>query len=110
MTKAPGYVTAREALTLFMQGSTPRLNDADMAALVGLSRTGITKIRNDGRNPSLEAAAALENITGIPASAWQPATPEQGRVSPAWLKVAAPPAPVAKPTKSVRRTALPAVA
>lgn len=103
MTKMPAYVTAREALNLFMDGHTPRLDDAAMGALVGVSRTGITKIRNDGRNPSLPLASNLEAVTGIPASAWQPATPEQGRVSPSWLKIkrADPP----KPARNTKRLA-----
>lgn len=101
MTKPPTYVTAREALSLFMESHAPRLDDAAMAALVNVSRTGITKIRNDGRNPSLDLAARVEAVTGIPASAWQPATEEQGRVSPSWLK--APPAPApAKPKAKPR--------
>lgn len=103
MTKAAAYVTAREALTLFMQGHTPPLDDAAMGALVGVSRTGITKIRNDGRNPSLPLASNLEVVTGIPASAWHPATPEQGRVAPAWLKIKRE-AP-AKPARNAKRLA-----
>lgn len=85
MSKPAAYVTAHEALALFMQGHAPPLDDAAMGKLVGVSRTGITKIRSKGRNPSLPLAASLENVTGIPACAWHPATPEQGKVSPSWL-------------------------
>lgn len=112
MTKTPAkpaFITAREALELFMASVSPRLDDAAMGVLVGVSRTGITKIRNGERDPSLPLASQFESVTGIPASAWQPATPEQGRVSPSWLKL--PPAPPAAPkVKAPRRTAMPATA
>lgn len=102
--KQPSYVTAAQALVLFMDGHAPRLNDAAMAALVDVSRTGISKITSGGRNPSLDLAARLENVTGIPASAWQPATDEQGRVSPSWLKIPAKP-PTAKPARRPKAVA-----
>lgn len=108
MSKTPTFVSAREALALFMARQTPRLDDAAMAALVKVSRTGITKIRSGERDPSLQLASSLEAVTGIPASAWQPASPEQGRVSPSWLKTP-PPAP-AKAKAKTRRTSAPAVA
>lgn len=86
MSKKPTFITAREALVSFMESQAPALNDATMAALVKVSRTGITKIRSGERLPSLQLAAALEEITGIPASAWHPHTEAQGRVAPSWLK------------------------
>lgn len=89
MSKKPSFVTAREALVLFMERQAPPLNDASMAALAKVSRTGITKIRNGERLPSLQLASSLEELTGIPASAWHPATEAQGRVAPAWLKAIA---------------------
>lgn len=93
MSKPPTYVTAREALSLFMEGHTPPLDDAAMAALVNMTRTGLTKIRTGSRSPSLPIASAIEKVTGIPASAWHPTSDEQGKVSPAWLRKPSPPAP-----------------
>lgn len=107
MSKPPTFVSARKALEIFMKRHEPPLNDAAMAALANVSRTGITKIRSGERDPSLSLASNLEAVTGIPASAWQPASPEQGRVSPAWLKT--PPRPE-KPKGKPRRTSAPAVA
>lgn len=44
-----------------------KINDAALAAQIGVSRPYVTRIRKGERRPSLDVAAKLEAVTGIPA-------------------------------------------
>lgn len=60
------HIPAMTALKQWMEEN--RKTDADVAAAVGsVSRSQVNRLKNGVSKPSFDSAAALEELTGIPA-------------------------------------------
>lgn len=61
-------MTGRERLALWLDRS--KLNQRELAVLLGIHFTHVNQILSGRRTPGLASAVAIERITGIPTGAW----------------------------------------